>query len=92
MNELQPIKYKKAYEDIISKQITVWMWSNIFKECFDILKNDTIMNDSSILRDAIIRGILRYENGAFYSNTHVGIKIAQELDSIGAKYSKSKKC
>lgn len=92
MNELTPIKYKKAYEDIITNQIVVWMWANIFKECFDILKNDTIMNDSSIIRDAIIRGILRYENGAFYSNTHVGIKIAQELESIGAKYSKSKKC
>lgn len=92
MNELTPIKYKKAYEDLITNQITVWMWANIFKECFDILKNDTIMNDSSILRDAIVRGVLRYENGAFYSNTHVGIRIAQELDSIGAKYSKSRKC
>ena len=89
MNELTPIKYKKAYENIITNQIVVWMWANIFKECFDILKNDTIMNDSSIIRDAIIRGILRYENGAFYSNTHVGIKVAQELDAIGAKYSKS---
>ena len=92
MNELTPIKYKKSYEDIITNQIVVWMWANIFKECFDILKNDTIMNDSSIIRDAIIRGILRYENGAFYSNTHVGIKIAQELEAIGATYSKSKKC
>lgn len=90
-NQLKPIKYKKAYEDIITNQITVWMWTNIFQECFAILKNDTIMNDSSIIRDAIIRGVIRYENDAFYSNTHIGIKLAQELEAIGAKYSKSRK-
>ena len=90
MKALKPIKYKKAYEDLITNQITVWMYANLFQELFSILKNDVIMNDSSILRDAIIRGVLRYENGAFYSNTRIGIKIAQELEAIGAKYSKSR--
>lgn len=90
MKPLKPIKYKRAYEDIITNQITVWLWTNLFQECFSILKNDVIMNDSSILRDAIIRGVLRYENGAFYSNTRIGIKLAQELEAIGAKYSKSR--
>lgn len=88
---LKPIKYKKAYEDLIADKISVWMWVNIFQECFSILKNDVVANDTSVLRDAIVRGVLRYENGAFYSNTRFGSKIAQELETIGAKFSKSRK-
>lgn len=88
---LKPIKYKKAYEDLIVNQITIWMYSNIFQECFAILRNDVIENDNSIIRDAILRGILRYENNAFYSNIHIGVRIAKELESLGAKYSKTKK-
>lgn len=90
--ELKPIKYKKAYESIIANKIIVWMWANIFKECFVILNSKTVYNDQSDLRQAIQNGFIYYQDGAFYSKTgRFSNKISTELEKIGAKYSKWRK-
>lgn len=86
---LKPISYKKSYENLIASKIIVWMWINIFQECFQILKSTTVLNDSNIIREAIISGKIQYENGLFtgqFSNA-----IAFELEKLGAKYSKFRK-
>lgn len=86
---MKPIKYKKAYENLIADKITTWLWDNVFKPCIDILDSNTIYNDSSVLRAAIEQGRLYYQDGAFYSNTgRFSNAIAHELEIIGAKYSK----
>ena len=90
--ELKAIKYKKAYEDLITKEITNWLWNNLFKECLDILKSDTTYNDASILRQAIQQGKIFFQDDAFYSKTgRFSNAIAKELENIGAKYSKYRK-
>lgn len=90
--ELEPIKYKKEYEMLISREIIAWFWENIFKECLRILKADTVYNDTNIIISAIQRGMLYYQNGAFYSKTgHFGSKLSIELEKLGAKFSKYRK-
>lgn len=86
---LKPISYKKSYENLIASKIIVWMWINIFQECFKILKSNTVINDSNILREAIISGKIQYQDGVFtgkFTNA-----IAAELEKLGAKYSKHRK-
>lgn len=90
--ELKPIKYKKAYEDLIAKQITNWLYNNIFKECFKILKSDTVYNDSSLIRQALEQGKIYFQDNAFYSKTgRFSNALAKELEKIGAKYSSYRK-
>lgn len=87
--ELKPIKYKKAYETIIADKITKWLWDNIFKECLDILKQQTVFNDDSIIRQALQSGLIYYQDNAFYSKSgRFSSKLSQELKKLGAKYSK----
>lgn len=88
---LNPIKCKKAYVDLITSEITVWMWTNIFKQCFAILKNNEVLNDASIIREALQSGRIFYQDGAFYAKNKFSNKIAMELEKIGAKYVKSRK-
>lgn len=86
---MKPIKYKKAYENLIVNKITQWLWDNIFEECFNILESTTVYNDAFILRNAIEQGKIYYQDGAFYSNTgKFSNAVAKELETIGAKYSK----
>ena len=86
---LREIKYKKAYEDVIASKIVVWMWINIFQQCFNILKTNEVANDINIVREAIMSGKITYSDGLFtgqFNNT-----IATELEKLGAKYSKYRK-
>lgn len=90
--ELKPIKYKRAYEKIIADKIINWLWETFFKECFEILKSNTVYNDSDIIRNALEQGLIYYQDGAFYSNTgRFRNELAKELENIGAKYSKYRK-
>ena len=90
--ELKPIKYKRAYENIIANKIIVWLWANIFKECFVILKSNTLYNDDSVIRQALQNGSIYYQDGAFYSKTgRFSNAVSKELENIGAKYSSYRK-
>ena len=86
---LKPIKYKKAYEDVIANTIIVWLWANVFQECFIILKNNVVDNAGGVLIDEIYSGNIFYQGGAFYSlKTRFSNSQSVELERIGAKYSK----
>ena len=90
--ELSPLHYKKQYEDIIANKIIVWMWSNIFKECLVILDENTVINDSNIVRAAVETGLIYFQDNAFYSKTgKFNSKLSAELEKLGAKYSKYRK-
>jgi SPP1 gp7 family putative phage head morphogenesis protein len=92
METLKPITYKREYERIISDIITNWLWDTFFKGCFEILKQETVNNDSDVIRNAIEQGLLYYQDGAFYSRTgRFRNELAKELESLGAKYSKYRK-
>ena len=86
---LKPISYKKSYENLIASKIIVWMWINIFQECFKILKANTVINDSNIIREAIISGKIQYQDGVFTGKFTNAISL--ELEKLGAKYSKFRK-
>ena len=86
---LKEIKYKKAYEDVIASKIVVCMWVNIFQQCFQILKSNEVLNDSDIIREAIVSGKIVYDNGLFTGKFNNSI--ATELEKLGAKYSKYRK-
>lgn len=90
--QLKPIGYKKEYERIIANKIIIWLWSNIFKECFSIMRSKTVENASNKLIEAIQSGLIYYQDGAFYSSrVKFSNEIAKELEGIGAKYSKYRK-
>ena len=86
-----PIEYKKAYEDLIANQIIVWLWSNVYKDCFEILEDNTLQNDASAIREALLSGSITYTNGVFVLNKRISNKLAVELEAIGAKYSAARK-
>ena len=89
---LPEIKYKKAYEKIIADKIINWFWETFYKECFKILEEKTVYNDSDIIRNELERGIIYYQEGAFYSTTgRFRNELAKELEAIGAKYLKYRK-
>lgn len=92
MLTLKPIKYKRAYERIIADKIINWFWETFYKECFEILENNTVYNDADIIRNAIEQGIIYYQDNAFYSTTgRFRNELARELEALGAKYSKYRK-
>ena len=88
---LKPITVKKAYVDLITSKITVWMWNNIFRECFIILRDNEVLNDNSIIREALMHGLIYYQDDAFYARSKFPNKVAKELEELGAKYVKSRK-
>ena len=86
---LKPISCKKSYENLIASKIIVWMWVNFFQQCFQILKSSTVINDSNIIREAILAGKIQYSDGLFTGTFNNAI--ALELEKLGAKYSKFRK-
>ena len=59
--QLKPIKYKKAYDDIIAKEIVRWQLKNIYAPINKILKEDFVVNDLNILVQAINTGLIYYQ-------------------------------
>lgn len=90
--ELKPLSYKQQYEKLIANKIVVWLWANIYKECFVILDDKTIYNDQDTIRNAINQGDIYYQDNAFYSTTgRFNNQLSKELEKLGAKYSKYRK-
>jgi len=89
--ELKPIKYAKTYDDLIISRLKSWLWNDIFKDCFELLKNNQVENAQDVLEQAIKKNRIYYSNGAFYSNTgRFSNTIARELERYGAKYNRQR--
>lgn len=91
---LQPIHYNKQIENKIAKKISDFFYTELFKPMFDIIKlsNKVYNAQTDEIQSAIIQGKIYFQNNAFYSKTgRFSNKLAKELESIGAKYSKYRK-
>ena len=91
---LTPIDYNKRIEEKIANKISEFFHTELFKPIEDIIKvsNKVYNAQTSDLQNAIIKGQIYYQNNAFYSRSgRFSNKIAKELESIGAKYSKFRK-
>lgn len=91
---LTPIDYNKQIENKIAKIVSDFFHAELFKPIEDIIKvsNKVYNAQTSDLQNAIIKGQIYYQNNAFYSRSgRFSNKIAKELESIGAKYSKFRK-
>lgn len=89
---IKPIKYKKAYEVLIAKDIEKWLYENIYKELFKLTDTDTVLNSDNDIINALQSGLIYYQDNAFYSSkTYFPIKISKALKDIGAKYSSFRK-
>jgi len=88
--QLKPIKCKKEYERAIADKITIWLWTTIYKACFDILKQP-VENSNNVVQDAILNGSIWYENGYFYAKGKFTNAVAKSLEEMGATWFKSKK-
>lgn len=89
----KPIKPLKIFDDKIAREIINWEWNWYYKPILDVLKPNTINNDSNLLNDALRTGNIYYQNGGFYSKSgRFSNAIAKELEKIGARYSKYGRC
>jgi SPP1 gp7 family putative phage head morphogenesis protein len=89
MKFLPSLTYKKSYERKIIKVLEKWMWTNIFAQCFKILKSTTVNNSVDDVLSYIQRNKLIYSDGAIYSvSGKFSNRMAKELEALGAKYSK----
>ena len=89
--ELPIIKYAKTYDDIIIKQLKEWVWDSVFKQSFELLKNNQVENAQNALEQAIKQNRIYYTNGAFYSSSgRFSNTIAKELEQLGARYNKTR--
>lgn len=90
---MKPIGPKIAYEKLIANIIRQWQYDVIYKPVLNILDKRVVLNDSQIIIHAIQSGNLYYQDGAFYSITgRFSNNIALELEKLGAKYSKYRRC
>lgn len=91
---LEPIKYNEKIEKQIANKISDFFYGNLFKGLFDIINtsNRVFNAKTTLLQEAILKGDIYYQDGAFYSKRNkFSLAISKELEQIGAKYSKWRK-
>lgn len=87
METLRPVEVSEYYINRVTSGMSKYFWDNIFKEIFDILKDNTVYNSKDDVINAIRNGSIWYENGAFRTKTRFSNAVASTLESIGAKFS-----
>lgn len=84
MDTLRPVEVSEYYINRVASGMSKYFWDNIFKEIFDILKDNTVYNSKDDVLNAIRKGSIWYENGAFRGKFNNSI--SQTLEQIGAKF------
>lgn len=84
MNTLRPVEVSEYYINRVAKGMSKYFWDNIFKEIFDILKDNTIENSKDDVINALKSGKIWYENGAFRGKFNNSI--SKTLEEMGAKF------
>ena len=89
----KPIKPLLSFDNAIAQRIINWEWQWYYKPILDVLKPSEVINSNNAIFEALKSGQLYYQNGGFYSKSgRFGNKLALELESIGARYSKYGRC
>lgn len=86
METLRPVEVSEYYINRVASGMSKYFWDNIFREIFDILKDNTVYNSKDDVIRAIRNGSIWYENGAFRTKNRFTNGVAQTLESIGAKF------
>ena len=81
---LRPVEVSEYYIHRVASGMSRYFWDNIFKEIFDILKDNTVYNSKDDVLNAIRKGSIWYENGAFRGKFNNSI--SQTLEQMGAKF------
>lgn len=84
MDTLKPVEVSEYYIHRVASGMSKYFWDNIFKEIFDILKDNTVYNSKDDVLNAIRKGSIWYENGAFRGKFTNGI--SKTLEELGAKF------
>lgn len=88
---LKPITYKKQYDLAIARHIAKLLYVLLYEPMFAMIKSPVSNAKTSELQNAIIQGLVYYQDGAFYSRRKkFSNVVALELEEMGAKYSKSR--
>lgn len=91
MKELKPVLHKKKFEDLILNKLNAFLWDNVYKTMFDILKQKLAFNSNNPIAEGIRSGRIKYYDGYFVSERKFTAKQIQAFNELGAQYSKSKK-
>lgn len=86
MGTLKPVEVSEYYIDRVASGMSKYFWDNIFKEIFDILKDNTVYNSKDDVINAIRNGSIWYENGAFRTKNRFSNAVAKTLEQMGAKF------
>ena len=81
---LRPVEVSEYYINRVASGMSRYFWDYIFKEIFDILKENTVYNSKDDVLNAIRKGLIWYENGAFRGKFNNSI--SKTLEQIGAKF------
>lgn len=84
METLRPVEVSEYYINRVASGMSKYFWDNIFKEIFDILKDNTVENSKDDVINALKSGRIWYEKGAFRGKFNNAISTT--LESIGAKF------
>lgn len=79
---------KRAYSELIRKKLFSYLWEGIYKPLFEIanFKPVKAKNAEDFLLDALEKGNIYYEDGAFRAKTKFNNSQSLLLQQIGAKW------
>ena len=87
MKTLKPVNISEYYINRVASGMSRYFWDKIFKNIFDILKNDnTVINSKDDVIAAIKSGKIWYENGAFRTKDRFTNGVAKTLEELGATF------
>lgn len=82
----KPVEVSDFYIRQVAKGMERYFWENIFKEIFDILKDNSVINSKDDAINAIKSGKIFYKNGAFWARGRFTNDISKALEEAGAKF------
>lgn len=86
MKTLRAVEIKEYYINRVSSGLNKYFWDNLFGAIFKILKENSVVNDSDALLNAIRSGRVYYKNGAFRTDKRFSNAISLVLERLGARY------
>lgn len=82
----KPVHISEYFLKQIAAGLKKEIYDTLFKQIFEVLNDNSILNDKNTLTNAIRSGRIYYENGAFKSSKPFSNAVAAELEKLGAKY------
>ena len=81
---LRPVEVSEYYIHRIASAMSKYFWDNIFEQIFAIIKDNAVYNSKDDVLNALRKGSIWYESGAFRGKFTNGI--SKTLEQLGAKF------